>query len=208
MSFNCALSTTLELGGVGGFALGATGGAFLSQGPLCSWQQDQVRFTVSLACDWRLISVSILERQASLAESWLIQDKDSTRHPLSPWLGGIFKATKPFPTRVLPLNTQCGLPLGQHGKSSPGPHITTSWLFIYFLIKNGALILPLTLPYSSAPPHSSPAYSCVPPKSWEIRSNRYHSLPTCPFSPAGQSPTMLWHQSSQGHTLCALMKQK
>lgn len=72
--------------------------------------QDQGWFMVSLPVTGGPLS-------SSLADSWFLQDKNSTRfvgHPLSPWLGGIFKATEPFPTQTLPLNLQA-VPLREAG---------------------------------------------------------------------------------------------
>lgn len=120
---------------------------------------------------WRVIGaslrpVSIADRRASLADSWLTQDKDSTR------LTGPCRllAERRLQTQALPPNTWAGSPfeqvrllVGQHAASVPGPHMTASCLLLSFLKTQTRI-----LPHSSPPtPDFSPARSRVPPKSWQ-----------------------------------------
>ena len=163
-------------------------GAFLICSLLCSWQRGQVWSPFCLPGDWSPFQICQHFGNTGFSGSWLSEEENSTRfarHPLSPWLGGIFKATKPPPTEALPLNMQA-VPLrkagswwdSQDNSSLVFYMITASCLYIY--VKNQTLTLPFYLTHLLLPQVKSCLYLCVS----QTRRNKiysYHSFPTCIF---------------------------
>lgn len=148
---------------------------------------------------WRVIGaslgpVSIADRRASLADSWLTQDKDSTR------LTGPCRllAERRLQTQALPPNTWAGSPfeqvrllVGQHAASVPGPHMTASCFLLEFC-----------LTHLSPQTSILPAPACLPSHGKRLMPPFPNvSVITC------KAESALWHHSSPGPHTCALRRQ-